>query len=143
LIEDRIETIRPSTVEDLTCEDIFPDIMLDNMSKFLKKDINELIDCIYNELWTATVLMSSRILETQLKEHITVDLGYEDEPRNIGECIDVLQEEDFSDNFIELLEKLRTIRNDGMHGETRYGVDTSLDIAQDVLDIVMWIYNIP
>lgn len=40
-----MNSIKPSDVRDNYCEDIFPEFMLNEVSDFLKKDINEAFGC--------------------------------------------------------------------------------------------------
>ena len=145
-INEQISTIRPSEIEDCVCEDIFPDYMVKNMSDFLVKDINETLECLEYELWTATVLMSARLLESQLKIHINHDLGMDKNLNSIGQCIDVLTKQEnriYTDSFLDQLDELRDLRNSGMHGSTRFGSREAIDTCKKVFAIIGWIYNIP
>ncbi len=136
-----INTIKPSTTENLECEDLFTEYLCESMTDFVIKDIRELFDCISFELWTASVLMSARILESQLKAHIESDLN-EKSPDTIGGCIYLLKNKGYDKGFIEMLEELRELRNDAMHAERRFSPSDTLDIVKKVLIIVASIHNI-
>jgi hypothetical protein len=142
-IQDEINTLKPSKLADCSTEDIFPDAIYAIMNDFIRKDINDLLNCLYYELWNPTVLMCARILESSLKTHIEIDLKRDDGINNIGQCIEILRAEKYNQPFLELLEELRNLRNDAMHGTKRFGAAESLRIAKKVLHIVGWIFNIP
>ncbi len=134
-----INTLKPSLADDLDCTNLFPEVFLWDMSDFVIKDINELLRCVEFELWTAVVVMSARILESQLKIHIKNYVGKKP-PNTIGECIEVLRQV-YSDDFLEHLSKMRELRNEAMHGERRFSSDESLIICKNVLGVVAWIHN--
>ncbi len=123
-------------------QNFFPEILIENMTNFLKKDINENLRCLACNLWTASVLMSARIFENELKTHINADLKINKDLRNIGECIDELENVNYPSNFLDQLDELRELRNDAMHGQKRFSSEDSIIIFKKVLNIITWIYNI-
>jgi len=133
-----INTLRPSDVHDLT--DIFPSYIIETMDDFLQKDLNEALNCIAFELWTATVLMCSRILESSLKIHLNHDLKCEKDFSSIGECITALDAY-YPPEFTDHLNKLRELRNDAMHGEKRFSSESAIVIWHRVFIVIAWIYN--
>lgn len=141
-ILEKISHIKPSNIENGYCDDTFPNFMYERMPKLLRKDIEETLGCVKFEFWTATVLMSLRILETQLKDHIYSDLGISKDLQNIGKCIKIFQNHNYSTEFISLLKELKDLRNDAMHGEKRFGSSEAINILKKVLVIIAWIYNI-
>ncbi len=112
------------------------------MTSSLRKDINETLQCVYYELWTATTLMSTRLLESELKTHIEEDLHYDGDLRSIGDCLKVLQNHDYPAPFLQRLDLLKDLRNEGMHGIRRFSPKESLTTFRDVFTIIAWIYNI-
>ena len=71
LIKDYILPIKPTYLNDKWCQDLFPTQIFENMSNYFRKDIDDLILCLQNQIWVPAVLMSARILETQLKIQIS------------------------------------------------------------------------
>ena len=138
-----IDQLKPKNMEETPCFDVFPSAMVEHMNKFLKKDISDLFGCMYYELWNPTVLMSARILENQLKVHIYTDLHIEDDLQSIGACINIMKKANYPFEFISMIDELRDLRNEAMHGEARFGSDEAMNIAKKVLKILAWIYNIP
>ena len=135
--------LKPSTVKNKLVQDVFPEIILNTMPDYLKKDVDEALTCLYQELWTALVLMSARMLESELKNHINVDLNIEKELNSIGECIKILEDEtNYEQGFLDILDELREIRNNGMHGAYRFSPKESMDTFRKVFQIILWIYNI-
>ncbi|NVM52639.1 MAG: hypothetical protein HWN66_02965 [Candidatus Helarchaeota archaeon] len=147
LVNSKIKVLKPSTMKGMKCEDIFDGFMIYNMPAFLKKDIDEAIKCMSYDLPNATVLIATRILEIQLKEHVTIDLDHEEEPQNIWNCIEVLMTHAFSGSkypveFLEQLQQLKGVRNDAMHGKKRFESQEAVVILQQVFTIVAWLYNL-
>ena len=73
--EERIRPFRPKTCPD-TIDLIFPKDIVDSLDDYVYKDINETIACFKMKLWTATSLMSFRLIEGELRVHAEHDLGY-------------------------------------------------------------------
>ncbi|MHA1381001.1 MAG: hypothetical protein ACTSRG_21750 [Candidatus Helarchaeota archaeon] len=121
--------LKPSTIGGFNCEDIFPDCIIEAMPDYLIKDLNETFRCLEHQLWTATILMSVRIYESELKTHIIDDLGAsEEEAANIGRCIKYMERySDYPRKFLDILDGLRKLRNDSIHGATRYSLKESLE----------------
>ncbi|MHA1381004.1 MAG: hypothetical protein ACTSRG_21765 [Candidatus Helarchaeota archaeon] len=136
--------LKPSTIEEFFCEDIIPEVILKSMPGYLIKDINETFRCLENELWTATGLMSARILESELKTHVMDDLKADEEVVfNIGDCIKYMEENTtYHEGFLEILNELRELRNEAMYGKYRFSPKLSMDTFRKVLQIITWIYNI-
>ena len=140
--EGRIFSLRPSTSQDIELEDVFHPDILGSMKDFLKKDLDETLDCFYYELWTATSLMCFRILERVLKTHINCDLEVEDEINNFWQCIKTLEEYEYDAEFLQTLDTIRESRNLGMHGEKRFSPKDAKELVHKTFYLVSWIYNI-
>lgn len=143
----KITPLKPSMMKGMRCEDVFEGFMVYNMSKFLKKDINEALKCLSYNLPNATVLMAARILETQLIEHLTIDLGAPEPLRSIGECIEALIKEAFPTptyppEFLAKIQRLKGMRNEAMHGKKRFKAQEAIDILQGVFAIVGWLLDL-
>jgi hypothetical protein len=80
-----------------------PKKIWNNITKDIKKDIQEMFDAFYNELWTATILMIYRVLEEVLRVLVEYDLN-ENKVKNIGEAIKILKEKDYNENLINNLQ---------------------------------------
>lgn len=139
---EKIDSLKPSTLKDITVEEIFPTEILHGMRKFLKKDILETSACLSQELWTATVLMASRILEIELKTQIKIQSAKHYELADLGQCIRYLESVEYPPTFIELVESLRNLRNDAMHGNSRFSSESAMGIFKTVMKIVAWFYNL-
>jgi len=140
-IKGYIFPIKPTYLNDKWCQDLFPKQIFENMSNYFQKDIDDLILCLQNQIWVPAVLMSARILETQLKIHIEEDLNEDLVPDNIGECIGILSRNQYSKSFIDMVDELRDLRNQAMHGETRFNSQQALKKKKKVLAITVWIFN--
>lgn len=136
-----IFTLLPSNIRDIELNDIFHNSILNNMNEYLKKDLRETIDCFYYELWTATSLMCFRIIERELKTHINVDLEVEEDIMNWYRCIEILEDNNYNESFIEKLNEMRELRNLGMHGEKRFSSKDTIGLVRNAFFIVSWIYN--
>ena len=107
----------------------------------MKKDIQEALDCYYYEQWTATSLMCFRIIERELKTHINCDLEIDENITSFFRCIEVLNEENYDQDFLDKLDEIRELRNLGMHGEKRFSPDDAKYLVRNAFFIVSWIYN--
>ena len=137
----KILAIKPSTAENMQCADLFPDFLLADMDDFLIKDIEELLGCIYAELWTAIALMSSRIFEQVLKNHMKLNMNINVDEEVLGGCIKRLEKQGAPANLIAALTELRDTRNDAMHANKRFSPADSLELSRKVLSLVASVYN--
>lgn len=97
--------------------------------------------CLYYELWNPAIMMCTRILEYVLKTHILQDLKIKRDITSIGQCIEILKNENYNPDFLELLNQLRDLRNDAMHCTKRYKKPKAMEIFNQVMGITAWIYN--
>jgi len=140
-ISEWINTLKPSIAKDFDCKNLFPEILITDMNQFLIKDINELLRCVENSLWTASVLMSTRIFETELKKLLKSSVKGK-VPETIGGCINMLRKLNFSEGFISHLANIKDLRNEAMHGTRRFSSDEAINVCKNTLGLVAWIYNI-
>nr|MDO8113056.1 DUF4145 domain-containing protein [Candidatus Sigynarchaeota archaeon] len=139
-IQEQIEPLRPSNTDE-SCQALYPEAINANIADYIEKDINELLDCLSYELWTACVVMSARILETIVRDYYAAKIG-EEVPINFAQVIKGINSAGiFSAQFIQLLDELRELRNDAMHGERRFSPDESISTCKKVLAIVAFIAN--
>lgn len=138
--EEVIFPMRPSTCPD-SIEDIYPEKIVDALGDYVYKDLAETLECFRLQLWTATALMSFRLIEGELRVHADVDLGYSGELKNLGQIIDVLWERGYPAASIEFLQRIREDRNLAMHAGKRFSPDWSTEIFKNALHTVMLVYN--
>ena len=74
-----------------------PKKILDTINQDVQKDLKELFDTYQYQLWTATSLMTGRILENVLKIHITHDLK-EKSVNDISDAIKILEKHKYNQN---------------------------------------------
>jgi len=112
------------------------------MDDYVIKEINETIMCFRLGLWTATSLMSFRLIEGELKIHIEDNLGIKKQISTLGECIDQLRTQGVNTEFLNSLDAVRQDRNDAMHANLRFSSEKAIQLFHLALWIVLWIYNI-
>ena len=118
-----------------------PRKILDTINQDVTKDLKELLNTYQCQLWTATALMTGRILENVLKIHITYDLK-EKSVNDIGDAINILEKNKYNQNLIKKLRALNEKRNTFMHGNKRAGSHEAKELLVDVIDIVINVHNI-
>jgi hypothetical protein len=139
-IDDKMINIKPTDVPENISE-IIPENIWNCITKDVQKDIQEMYDAYYHELWTATVLMIYRILERVLKVHVEYDLK-QDEVKNLGEAIKILQDKNYNEDLIINLNHCREERNNYMHGKKRANPADAKKMLGYIMSIVLQIYNI-
>lgn len=143
LVYEVVLKIKPSTIKINDISTIIPEILTKRMPDFLVKDFDEMLSCLMRHLWTASVLMAARILESQLKLRIVEDLEIKREPRTISDCLTILTALRFPEWGQKFIDDLRDIRNKAMHSKTRFSSKKSIGTCQKVVFIVAMLYNTP
>ena len=139
-IDEKFLDLTPNNIPEKISE-IIPELILNNMTKNIQKDVQELFDAYCYELWTCTLLMAYRVLEEVLRVHVEYDLN-ENEVKNLGEAIKVLQEQNYNESLINNLQNCREERNNFMHGKKRASPADAKRMLGYIMSIVMQIYNI-
>jgi len=120
----------------------FPEPVRGNMTDFLLEEIRELGLAVQNSLWTASSLMAFRVFEETVITHVSYDLGISTNNKSFQKIIRYMSKT-FKPSFVEQLQELRKKRNTGMHPEERFTKQEVIDIAYEVLWILLFVYSIP
>lgn len=139
-IKEHIVSIVPSKIPK-EISSLFPQEIWDTISNNIQKDINELFKVYQYQQWTATILMSSRLLENILKVHVEYDLK-ESTIKNIGEAIEKLKKHNYDPDLINELDQYREKRNRFMHGHERASSSEAKESVVFVISKTIQIYNI-
>jgi hypothetical protein len=112
------------------------------MTDFILEDINELGFAVQHSLWTAASLMAFRVFEETVVTHVSYDLDISTNNKNFQKIIGYMSKT-FKQSFVEQLHALRKKRNTGMHPEQRFSKQEVINIIDEVLWILLYVYSIP
>lgn len=122
--------------------DFFPSDLEDYMDDFICAEINDIGNCIQNNLWTPATLMAFRVFEDTVKIHVAVDLKINCKKLKLHDAVRHMKNT-FKSSFVRELLKLNKKRNKGMHPKVRFDHEEALEVIELVVWIVMFVYSIP
>jgi hypothetical protein len=138
-INENYSGIKPRDVANKTLDKVFPKIW-EQMSKYYQKEILEMLYVYKDEQWTAATLMACRILESVLRLHAEEDLNAS-EINNMQEAIQIMEENNYGEAFLNKLNDMKEERNSYMHGLKRAGSAEAKEMVNFVLSIFLQIFN--
>jgi hypothetical protein len=119
--------------------DIFGELYSDFHDSF-KRDLEEVYECIKNELWSACNLLIFRILDYNLNSFVKYDMDF-NISYNMGLCIKKMEEMNFDQRITEFLDVLRKLRNKVMHTSIQIAPKETLNNIRKAYSIIVWIKN--
>ena len=123
-----------------------PDSIVDRMDNEPRADLDEMGRCVQlstltgEALWTAAALMAFRVFEDAARTIVAADLKLNASKMHLNEVLERLEEEVFSEAFVDDLHELRWLRNEGMHSERRFGRKAALKIVRLALLVAVYAY---
>ena len=117
----------------------FPADIAGYMTDDLVSDINDMGRCFKASLYTPGMLMAFRIFEKSINTHLEEDLRIRSNKLHLS--IHHLKKT-FNKDFVNRLQNIRVIRNKTTHSDKTFNRDTSFEVIEDIVWVVLFVYNI-